>query len=220
MRSSATPSTFVEGRRSLSPCRAGTCCLTTLFTSLTLFACGVESSVDQSRGEREAPPSAAPCGHDPDCVEPRWWPGAGYCAELERCLQGRCRLPPTVDGARIPGKTGVLFGVGGFRLTVELAETPFEQARGLSCRPPLRPGWGMYFPLPKRAEWEVSGALMTTALKLLMLGESGELLQIETLEPAMTKRLSGERPLAGLVELSIDAASPAIGTRLELVIDQ
>ena len=125
-----------------------------------------------------------------------------------------------MNGVRVPGKTGVLSGAEEFRLIVELAETPFEQARGLSCRPPLRPGWGMYFPLPKRSEWEVSGAHITTALKLLILDESGQLLQVETLEPAMTKRLSSERPLAGLVELSLDTISPAIGTRLELIVDQ
>ncbi|MEE2644872.1 MAG: DUF192 domain-containing protein [Myxococcota bacterium] len=196
------------------------------FSALTLpllyvGGCDSKDFVADGHADQRLEP-ARRCSHDPDCVGD-WWPGAARCDTIERCLDGRCRPPPTVSGAFSPGKSGWLRGDEGFALKVELVESEFEQARGLMCRAPLPPDWGLYFPLRgalRRGEGEISGAHLSAPLRLLFLDDEGRLIALDQVEPWGTRPMTPAGvlpPFSALIELSLDTPPPPIGTRLWLI---
>lgn len=81
------------------------------------------------------------CAHDRGCVD---WEN-DRCGSTDRCLGGICARPPATSGEPSSETGEVAFEVAGGEVVyaVEVADDPFETARGLSCRPEMARGWGM-----------------------------------------------------------------------------
>ncbi len=90
------------------------------------------------------------CATDPECTG-GWDPEAPACGPIQRCIGGRCALPPASTGATAVETGRLVFetAAGEVAFQVEVQDTPFERRRGMMCRRALRSDWGMLFLQPE-----------------------------------------------------------------------
>ncbi len=118
---------------------------------LLLLACQGAPPMVQPSASKKTQEVIKPqtCAQDQDCTQ-GWHPGIPRCGPLERCLSGRCILPPAITGEEHPS-TGLLSfetSMGEQRFKVEVMDSYFERGRGMMCRREMKSGWGMLFLMP------------------------------------------------------------------------
>ena len=93
--------------------------------------------------------AAKNCQRDSDCVSP-WTPQEPLCAAPLRCVADRCLQPAGLTGLPDPSTGQIRFdnNTGTHQIDVEIADEPFERARGLMCRQSMQRNWGMVFLMP------------------------------------------------------------------------
>ena len=93
---------------------------------------------------------AKECQRDSDCVSP-WTPQDSLCAAPLRCVANQCLQPAALTGVSDPTTGKIRFdnNTGTHQIDVEIADDPFERARGLMCRQSMARNWWMVFLMPR-----------------------------------------------------------------------